>query len=104
MKPVFSLLKTNHFDEWFQKQDAETQARVQMRLDRIALDGHFGVVKFFEGLIELKWKSGIRIYMARIEHKLIIILVGGTKHGQSKDIKKAKKLLEEIKTHGFSSP
>ena len=103
LKPVFSLLKTNYFEDWFQKQDPETQARVQMRLDRIAFDGHFGVVKFFDGLIEIKWNSGLRIYMARIESKLIVILVGGTKHGQSKDIKKAKKLLDEVKACGFTS-
>lgn len=30
------------------------------------------------------------------------VLVGGTKHGQSKDIKKAKKLLEEVKGNSFT--
>ncbi|WP_295900324.1 type II toxin-antitoxin system RelE/ParE family toxin [uncultured Bdellovibrio sp.] len=99
---MFSLLKTDHFEEWLKRQDRETQAKIQMRLDRIALDSHFGVMKFFDGLIELKWKSGLRVYIARVESKLIVILAGGTKHGQSKDIEKAKKLLKEIKARGFS--
>jgi len=47
LKTVFTVLKANHFEEWFQKQDKETKAKVQMRLDRIALDGHFGVTNFF---------------------------------------------------------
>lgn len=41
LKTVFTILKTNHFEEWFQKQDKETKAKVQLRLDRIAIDGHF---------------------------------------------------------------
>jgi putative addiction module killer protein len=74
-----------------------------MRLDRIAIDGHFGVTNFFDGIIELKWKSGLRIYTARLGQVVIVVLAGGTKHGQSKDINKAKKLLEEIKGSGFTS-
>lgn len=103
MKTVFTILKSNYFEEWFQKQDKETKAKIQMRLDRIAMDGHFGVTNFFDGIIELKWKSGLRIYTARLGLVVIFILAGGTKHGQSKDIKKAKKLLEEIKGSGFIS-
>ena len=101
MKTVFSIFKTEQFEEWFQKQDRETQAKIQMRLDRIALDAHFGVTNFFGGIVELKWKSGLRIYLARVGKAVIVILGGGTKNGQSKDIEKAKKILEEIRTHGF---
>jgi putative addiction module killer protein len=103
LKTVFTILRTNHFEEWFGKQDRETKAKVQMRLDRIAMDGHFGVINFFDGIVELKWKSGLRIYTARLGQIVIVVLVGGTKHGQSKDIKKAKRLLEEIKGRGFTS-
>jgi putative addiction module killer protein len=74
-----------------------------MRLDRIAIDGHFGVTNFFDGIVELKWKSGLRIYTARLGQVVIFILAGGTKNGQNKDIKKAKRLLEEIKGSGFTS-
>lgn len=102
MKTVYTVLKTSYFEEWFQKQDKETKAKVQMRLDRIAIDGHFGVTNFFDGIIELKWKSGLRIYTARLGQVVILVLAGGTKHGQSKDIKKAKKLLEEVKGSSFT--
>ncbi len=103
MKVAFTVLKTNHFEEWFENQDKETQAKVQIRLDRIAIDGHFGVTNFFDGIIELKWKSGLRIYTARFGKLIIFVLAGGTKNGQNKDIKKAKKILEEIKGRGFAS-
>jgi len=101
LKTAFAILRTNHFEEWFETQDKETKARIQMRLDRIAIDGHFGFTNFFDGILELKWKSGLRVYTARLGQVVIVVLAGGTKHGQSKDIKKAKKLLEEIKGSGF---
>jgi putative addiction module killer protein len=102
LKLVFTIFKTNHFVEWFAEQDRETQARVQVRLDRIAIDGHFGATNFFDGIIELKWKSGLRIYTARLGGVVIVVLAGGTKHGQSRDIKKAKKILEEVQGSGFT--
>jgi putative addiction module killer protein len=103
LKIAFTVLRTNDFEEWFKDQDKETKAKVQMRLDRIAIDGHFGVTNFFDGIIELKWKSGLRIYTARLGQVVIIALTGGKKHGQSKDIKKAKRLLEEIQGSGLTS-
>lgn len=54
MNLAFTILKTNHFIEWFEEQDKETKARVQIRLDRIAIDGHFGFTNFFDGIAELK--------------------------------------------------
>ena len=101
MKIVFNIYKTEHFQDWFINQDRITQAKIQMRLDRIAIDGHFGITNFFGGLIELKWKSGLRVYIARLNKTAIVILVGGTKNGQSKDVEKAKRLLEEIRSHGI---
>lgn len=103
MKVAFTIFKTSHFEEWFKKQSKETKAKVQIRLDRIAIDGHFGFTNFFDGIVELKWKSGLRIYTARLGQIVIVVLAGGTKHGQSKDIKKAKKLLEEVKGSGITS-
>jgi putative addiction module killer protein len=73
------------------------QTQIQMRLDRILGTGHFGTYNFFDEIIELKWKSGLRIYTARIGKNKIAILNGGTKNGQQKDIKKAKKILKTIK-------
>lgn len=103
MKTVFNVLKTNSFQEWFERQDKETKTKIQIRLDRLALDGHFGEIHFFDGIVELKWKSGLRIYTARLEQILIVVLAGGTKHGQNKDIKKAKALLKKIKANGFTA-
>jgi putative addiction module killer protein len=58
--------------------------------------GHFGDCRRFAGLIELKWKNGIRVYAFRWGNAVIIALNGGNKNGQNRDIKKAKKIRQEI--------
>lgn len=94
------FFKSNDYIQWYEQQSEKTQFIIEARLDRIAKENHWGFVNKFEGLIELKWTSGMRIYTAKINNVMVVILLGGNKNGQSKDIKKAKKLLEEIKgTH-----
>jgi len=72
-------------------------SRVQIadRLSNIEDYGHFGKHKDLEdGICELKWKNGRRVYYAIIPEKNIILLLGGNKNGQSKDITWAKKILQ----------
>jgi putative addiction module killer protein len=80
-----------------ESQPETLQTIVLARLHRISVDGHFGTTNHFDGLIELKWKSGLRVYTARIGQMVIVTLGGGNKNGQSKDIEKAKKVLNKIK-------
>jgi putative addiction module killer protein len=67
------------------------------RLLRIQEFGHFDDARYLgDGLAELRWKSGVRVYFSRIadEHgKAVLLILGGTKHGQKKDISKARLLL-----------
>jgi putative addiction module killer protein len=86
------VLKTDEFLEWFYQQTNITKRMIDARLDRISLEGHLGFVNRFDGLIELKWTSGMRIYTFIYDQKLIIALHGGNKNGQEKDIQKAKKI------------
>ena len=95
------VYRTIVFSKWFSKQDFKTQMRINARLQRIEIDGHFGTINVFNGLVELKWSSGLRIYMFLMEQKIIVILLGGNKRGQDKDIKKAKNLKKQIEEDGF---
>ena len=61
MSQAFEVLKTDEFEEWLSKQQPKVRTMVKARLDLISL-GHFGNHKRFEGLIELKWLNGIRVY------------------------------------------
>lgn len=58
--------------------------------------GHFSDHKRFEGLIELRWKNGIRVYSFIWGDAIVIALNGGNKNGQDRDINRAKKIRNEI--------
>ena len=92
----FEIIKTAEFEEWFDDQSMKTKVIIDSRLQRIALDGHFGTINTFEELIELKWTSGMRVYTHRYGARMLIILLGGNKNGQDRDIRKAKKILAQI--------
>ena len=88
------------FREWLESlKDSDTQALVFQRLQRIKL-GNFGDCKPIEdGLWEFRihHKSGIRIYYARVGKRLVLIIGGGDKRSQPRDITKAKKYLEDYR-------
>lgn len=92
----YEILKTADYEEWFASQTGKAQAIIDARLQRIVVDNHFGTINTFDGLIELKWKIGLRIYIHRYGNKTLIILLGGNKNGQDRDIRKAKKVLAKI--------
>ena len=82
---------TDYLDEWLQNQDTEIRARVQTRIDRIEL-GNFGDHKGVgNGVAELRidFGPGYRVYYGLDNEKLVILLVGGTKKRQARDIKMA---------------
>jgi putative addiction module killer protein len=88
------------FRDWLNSlKDIDTQAFVFQRLQRIKL-GNFGDCKpIGEGLWEFRihHKAGIRIYYARVGQQLILIIGGGNKRSQQRDIAKALKYLEDYK-------
>ena len=77
------------FDEWFNDLDEAIQARVDARLDRVVL-GNFGDYKSVgNGVFELRlnFGPGYRIYYALDGLEIVLLLVGGDKKTQVKDIK-----------------
>jgi len=63
------------------------------------VDGNPGVHRRFDNILEIKWRSGtmgsFRLYCAEIDG--VILLLGGHKDSQSKDIKTAIQLLKGVK-------
>lgn len=89
------------FATWLSKLDQKTKARVAARLDRVA-DGNFGDHKSVgEGVYELRlfFGPGYRIYYGIVGRRIILLLAGGDKKNQSKDIKIAKRLLDSYKSN-----
>jgi len=69
------------------------------RIQRLENDGHFGDCKpVGDGIHELKisYTKGYRIYFKEKDGKIIILLIGGDKSTQQKDIEKAKEILKKI--------
>ncbi len=79
---------------WFKRLKLKEAGQVEARLKRITDEDHFGNAKDLgDGLWELKFNNGNRIYYARTGKTELTLISGGNKNGQDKDIKKAKSLL-----------
>lgn len=93
----YRLEKTKLCHRWYEALTVKIQAQVESRLLKITTDEHFGHVRQLDkSLAEIKFNNGNRIYFTvkRDGEKTIILLLGGNKNGQDKDIKKAKSLLD----------
>ena len=88
---------TPEYREWFASLPEHLRLLVRDRLDRIREEDYFGDAKSLgDGLFELRWRNGTRVYFthSRIESgRLAILLLGGDKHGQNRDIGKARNIL-----------
>ncbi len=95
----FEINTTNIFDKWLAEiKDTQHRARIISRFDHIQL-GNFGDHKNLgESLFELRFffGSGFRIYYTIKDRKVVFLLCGGDKSTQSKDIKKARTIMDEL--------
>jgi putative addiction module killer protein len=82
------------FSEWLTSlRDLQAAARILLRIDRVK-QGNLGDHKFIDdGIFELRIDvgAGYRVYFARLENQEILILWGGDKSSQTRDIEKARK-------------
>jgi len=80
------------FDEWLSKlREKRTKATIDARLTRLRL-GNFGVCRSVgQGVSELKidFGPGYRVYFGRDRERIVVLLLGGAKSTQPKDIVKA---------------
>ena len=93
------IIESAEFSHWFENvKDNALRKQIYQRLARIRLYGHFGDCKAIDDeLKELRFfnRSGTRIYYALIEG--VVLLLGGDKDSQIRDIRKAKAILQEYK-------
>lgn len=76
---------------WMSALDSKTRLRIEDRLDRLPL-GNFGDHKAIgKGVYELRlfFGPGYRIYYAIADRQVVLLLAGGDKKSQSRDIKRA---------------
>ena len=82
---------TDYFDKWFRTLHHQTRSRIQTRIDRMEF-GNFGDCKSVgRGVFELRvdFGPGYRLYFGQDGDDLVILLGGGTKKRQSRDIAQA---------------
>ncbi len=95
----YEIEKTEIFDRWLLKlRDRKAVLAITQRLDR-AIVGNFGdVAPVGEGVSEMRIfvGPGYRLYYTILKNTIILMLCGGDKSTQGKDIKKAKKMAKGV--------
>lgn len=96
---MYTVLRSNEFDGWFTDlKDNKAKARVLARI-RSAEYGNLGDVQpIGEGISEMPihYGPGYRVYFMQKGKRLILLLIGGDKSSQTRDIKKAKLLAQSL--------
>lgn len=96
---MYSILTTEQFDDWFESlRDRKAKSLVQVRIDRME-GGNFGDCQpVGNGVSELRihYGAGYRVYFKRSGLEIVVLLVGGDKSTQPKDIKAAIALADTL--------
>ncbi len=96
---MLEVRRTIEFIDWLTAlRDTQARARIAKRIDRIA-QGNFGDAKpVGDGVNELRFAfgPGYRVYYTRRGDVIVILLCGGDKDSQSRDIERAKEIAREI--------
>ena len=96
---MVEIRKTATFSKWIDSlRDIRARARVQARIERLAV-GHAGDAKpVGEGVSELRidYGPGYRVYFKKQGRSVVLLLAGGDKKTQSRDIKTALHLARNL--------
>lgn len=96
---MIEIRKTEHFAKWLDKlPDIQARARVLVRIERLATGNSGDAKPVGEGVSELRiaYGPGYRIYFKEHGRELIILLAGGDKSSQTRDIKTALRLARNL--------
>lgn len=92
---MIEIRKTEFFAEWLDGlRDLQARARIQTRIERLAMGNPGDVKPVGAGVSELRinYGPGYRVYFVRRGQELIILLAGGNKSTQARDINTALRL------------
>lgn len=94
-----SVLQTDEFRDWLDRlRDERAKARIAARIRRMEQENPGDVRALGGGLIEMRidFGPGYRVYWVRRGRSIILLLCGGDKRSQQRDITKARALIEEL--------
>lgn len=96
---MFDLVETKQFVSWLASlRDKKARGRIIGRLERLSF-GQFGDVKpVGNGISEIRldFGPGYRIYFRQRGSVVILLLIGGDKVSQARDIQRAKRIADEF--------
>ncbi|WP_229682983.1 type II toxin-antitoxin system RelE/ParE family toxin [Alloalcanivorax dieselolei] len=98
IKCMKTILTTPEFDDWLQRlRDKQGKAKINARIRRLSLGNPGDIEPVGSGISELRihYGPGYRVYLMARGLEIIVLLVGGDKKTQSKDIKAAKALAKQ---------
>ena len=97
---MVEVRQTDTFKAWFQAlRDANAKHRILARITRLEL-GNYGDVKSVGGGVSelrIDYGPGYRLYLTKVGNTIVLLLCGGTKKSQSRDIAKANKMAKSIR-------
>ncbi len=96
---MVEVRKTEHFAKWIDGlEDIRARARILVRIERLAAGNPGDVKPVGEGVSELRidYGPGYRVYYTQRGRSAVILLTGGDKRTQDKDIKTALRLAKNL--------
>lgn len=96
---MIEIRKTAVFAQWLDNlRDIRARARIQARIERLAAGNPGDVEPVGEGVSELRidYGPGYRVYYKKRGRELVVLLAGGDKSTQARDIKTALRLARDL--------
>ncbi|MBN6063983.1 type II toxin-antitoxin system RelE/ParE family toxin [Aggregatibacter actinomycetemcomitans] len=96
---MIQIKTTFLFDEWLKKlKNLRAKAKINARIKRLQFGNFDDLKSVNDGIFEMRIDEGqgYRVYLKNQNGILVILLCGGDKSTQEKDIKKAKQLAQEM--------
>ncbi len=97
--PVLEVRKTEAYVQWLDGlRDVRARARVLVRVERLAAGNPGDVRPVGEGVSELRidYGPGYRVYFKKRGRMIVVLLVGGDKRTQSRDVRTALRLARNL--------
>ncbi len=97
---MVEIIRSATFDRWLKRlRDSEAIVRILMRIRRLSLGNPGDVQPVGEGFLEMRidYGPGYRVYYFQHGSILVVLLCGGDKRTQQRDIERAKRLAAEWK-------